>query len=117
MSVVPERLTPMHRQIAGKLTGPITKWIVLVVALGAAAGMGILNGKLIDVQDNEASSWLPGDAESTKVVDELSETVDPNNIPTLVVYYRSGGLTEDDLAQMDEQAAEIAETEGVTEQG
>jgi RND superfamily putative drug exporter len=107
----------MHRQIAGKLTGPVTKWIVLVVALVAAAGMSSLNAKLIDVQDNEASSWLPADAESTEVLDELSETVDPNDIPTLVVYYRDGGLTQDDLALMDEQAAEIAETDGVTEAG
>ncbi|MDZ5621472.1 MMPL family transporter [Nocardioides sp. HM23] len=107
----------MHRQIAGKLTGPVTKWIVLVVALVAAVGMSTLNAKLIDVQDNEASSWLPADAESTKVLDELSGTVDPNDIPTLVVYHRDGGLTEDDLAAMDEQAAEIAETEGVTDRG
>ncbi len=42
----------MHRQIAGKLTGPVTKWIVLVVALVAAAGMSSLNAKLIDVQEN-----------------------------------------------------------------
>ena len=91
----------MHRQIAGKLTGPVTKWIVLVVALVAAAGMSTLNAKLIDVQENEASSWLPADAESTKVLEELSETVDPNDIPTLVVYHRAGGLTEDDLGLMD----------------
>ncbi len=107
----------MHRQIAGKLTGPVTKWIVLVIALAAAVGMSTLNAKLIDVQENEASSWLPESAESTKVLEELSETVDPNDIPTLVVYNRDGGLTDDDLALMDEQAAEIAETEGVTDRG
>ncbi len=107
----------MHRQIAGKLTGPVTKWIVLVVALVAAAGMSTLNAKLIDVQDNEASSWLPADAESTQVLDELSETVDPNDIPTLVVYYRDGGLSDDDLALMDEHASKIAGTDGVTDRG
>ena len=107
----------MHRQIAGQLTGRVTKWIVLaawivifVVASGFAA-------KLTDVQNNEASSWLPASAESTKVLDELSTTVDPNNIPTLVVYHRSSGLTEDDFAAMDEQAAEIAEIDGVTDEG
>ena len=30
LSPPPERVDPMHRQIAGKLTGPVTKWIVLV---------------------------------------------------------------------------------------
>ena len=107
----------MHRQIAGKLTGRVTKWIVFaawiivfVVASGFAA-------KLTDVQNNEASSWLPASAESTEVLDELSTAVDPNDIPTLVVYDRSSGLTEDDLAAMDEQAAEIAKIDGVTSAG
>ena len=78
----------MHRQIAGKLTGKITKWIVLaawVVIFVVASGFA---AKLTDVQNNEASSWLPASAESTKVLDELSTTVDPNDIPTLVVYDR-----------------------------
>jgi len=107
----------MHRQIAGRLTGRVTKWvvaaawiIVFVVASGFAA-------KLTDVQNNEASSWLPASAESTKVLDELSTAVDPNDIPTLVVYDRSSGLTEDDLAAMDDQAAEIAKIDGVTSAG
>src|SRR6478735_5384970 len=107
----------MHRQITGRLTGRVTKWvvaaawiIVFVVASGFAA-------KLTDVQNNEASSWLPASAESTKVLDELSTAVDPNDIPTLVVYDRSSGLTEDDLAAMDEQAAEIAKIDGVTSAG
>ncbi len=78
-----------------------------------------LNAKLVDVQNNEASSWLPESAESTKVLEELSgsDTQDPpNDIPTLVVYSRDGGLTAADLAAMDEQAAKIAaDVEGVTD--
>jgi RND superfamily putative drug exporter len=107
----------MHAQIAGKLTSPVTKWIVAAAVLVLFVLLSPFYAKLADVQDNEASSWLPGDAESTEVLDELSETVDPNDIPTLVVYERDGGLTESDLAAMDEQAAEIAETEGVTDDG
>jgi RND superfamily putative drug exporter len=107
----------MHRQIAGKLTGPVTKWIVLGAAIVLVAIMAPLNGKLVDVQNNEASSWLPGSAESTKVVEELTGTVDPNDIPTLVVYHRPGGLTDADLAAMDEDATKIAEIKGVTDKG
>ncbi len=107
----------MHRQIAGKLTGRVTKWIVLVVWLGLAFGLGGLSAKLIDVQNNEASSWLPGSAESTKVVDQLSDTVNPNDIPTLVVYHRSSGLTDADLTAMDQQAQEMAKIKGVTKLG
>jgi RND superfamily putative drug exporter len=107
----------MHRQIAGTLTGKVTKWLVLLAWLVMLAVFGSLSSKLIDVQDNEASSWLPGSAESTKVLDEISETVDPNDIPTLVVYSREGGLTDDDLAAIEEQAQELAGVEGVTADG
>ena len=107
----------MHRQIAGSLTGRVTKWIVLVIALFLTVGMGVFSSKLASVQNNEASSWLPESAESTEVLDELSGTVDPNDIPTLVVYQRDGGLTEDDLAAMEEHGAEIAELKGVTDEG
>ncbi|TXL60657.1 MMPL family transporter [Aeromicrobium terrae] len=107
----------MHRQIAGKLTGRATKWIVLAFWVVLLMGTAPLGAKLIDVQNNEASSWLPQSAESTKVVEELTGTVSPNDIPTLVVYHRSSGLTADDLAAMDEQAAEIREIDGVTKAG
>jgi RND superfamily putative drug exporter len=107
----------MHRQIAGSLTGRITKWVVLVVAVVITGFMGMFSAKLADVQNNEASSWLPESAESTRVLEDLSESVDPNDIPTLVVYHRDGGLTDDDLAQMEADGPEIAELDGVTGQG
>ena len=90
----------MHRQIAGSLTNRITKWLVLAVAVVITGFMGMFSTQLADVQNNEASSWLPESAESTQVLEELSESVDPNDIPTLVVYHRDGGLTEEDLAQL-----------------
>jgi len=107
----------MHAEIAGKLTGRITKWLVVVAWLVLMATVGALSSKLIDVQNNEASSWLPESAESTKVLEELSEAVDPNDIPTLVVYHRASGLTESDLAAMDTQAQEMAKIDGVTDEG
>ncbi len=107
----------MHRQIAGSLTGRVSKWIVLVAVLVLTGIMGVFSAKLTSVQNNEASSWLPGSAESTKVLDELSQSVDPNDIPTLVVYHRDGGLTDDELAAMEADGKEIAELDGVTDQG
>jgi RND superfamily putative drug exporter len=107
----------MHRQIAGALTGRVTKWVVLAAVLVLTGIMGVFSTKLTSVQNNEASSWLPESAESTRVLDELSESVDPNDIPTLVVYHRDGGLSEADLAAMEEDGPEIAALDGVTEQG
>lgn len=107
----------MHRQIAGSLTGRVTKWVVLATMLLLTVFMAFFSSKLTSVQNNEASSWLPESAESTKVLEELSETVDPNDIPTLVVFHRDGGLTEADLAAMEKDGPEIAELDGVTDQG
>ena len=107
----------MHRQIAGKLTGPVTKWIVLVAVLLLTGVMAFLGGKLADVKNNEQSSWVPSSAESTRVADQLSKEINPNDIPTLVAYHRPGGLTDDDLAAIDEQAAEIADIDGVNSAG
>lgn len=97
----------MHRQIAGKLTGPITKWVVLVAILLIAGGLSSLAGKLIDVQNNETESWLPESAESTKAFDKLNQFQDEYDIGTIVVYYKKSGLSEADLAAIEEDAAEI----------
>jgi putative drug exporter of the RND superfamily len=103
----------MHRQIAGKLTGPVTKWLVLVawlVIVGVSSGFA---AKLTEVQNNEASSWLPASAESTRALEKMAPFQSPNAIPTVVVYERSSGLTEDDIAAATEDAAEFATLEGV----
>ncbi|KAA1427272.1 MMPL family transporter [Nocardioides antri] len=104
----------MHRQIAGSLTGPVTKWIVLVAVVLIAGGLGSLAGKLVDVQNNETQSWLPESAESTKAFDKLGEFQDEYDVGTTVVYYRASGLTEADLAAIEEQAAEIEELDGIS---
>jgi len=103
----------MHRQIAGKLTGPVTKWIVLGFWLIAMAAGGTFAGKLADVQNNEASSWLPGSAESTRALEKLEPFRDPNTIPTVVVYERDSGLTAEDVADAEADAIEFAKLEGV----
>ena len=79
----------MHRQIAGKLASPVTKWIVAVIAIFIFFPMAWMGSKLTDVQDNEASSWLPGSAESTRALDELKPFQDPNDIPTIDIETRA----------------------------
>src|SRR3954454_20453589 len=103
----------MHRQIAGKLTSPVTKWIVLVAWIVIWGVSGMFAQKLTDVQDNEASSWLPASAESTKALDKLAPFQDSNDIPTTVVYSRAGGLTPDDLAAIQGHVPEIQQMKGV----
>src|SRR4051794_21542948 len=106
----------MHRQIAGKLTSPVTKWIVLAAWVLVFMVSGMFASKLTDVQDNEASSWLPSSAESTKALDKLAPFQDENDLPTIVVYSRAGGLTQADLTASQGQVAEIQDMKGVTGQ-
>jgi RND superfamily putative drug exporter len=108
----------MHRQIAGKLTGRLTKWLVLgfwiLVLVGATAFAGPFGSKLSDVQSNEASSWLPQNAESTRALDQLKAFQDPNALPTVVVYEKQSGLSPADFAAMRAQVAGFQQLRGVT---
>ena len=104
----------MHRQIAGSLTGRTTKWIVVLFWLAVVAGLGSFAGKLTGVEDNQAQSWLPGDAESTQALAKLSAFQSPNAIPTIVVYEaRSGALNAEQLAAMKQAATRVSQLEGV----
>jgi RND superfamily putative drug exporter len=103
----------MHRQIAGRLTGRVTKWIVLAFWVVTVVVASTFAAKLTDVQNNEASSWLPSSAESTRALEKLGPFQDPNEIPTLVVYERDSGLTEQDRAAAADHAEEFATVDGV----
>ncbi|MBM7518978.1 MMPL family transporter [Nocardioides nitrophenolicus] len=105
----------MHRQIAGRLTGPVTKWIVLVAVIVIAGGLASFAGKLVDVQNNETESWLPESAESTKGFERLEAFQDPYDVGTTVVYYRASGLTDADLADIETQGGEIGKLDGVSD--
>ena len=107
----------MHRQIAGKLTGPVIKWFVLAVWLVLGIGSSVLGSKLIDVQDNQASSWLPGNAESTKALAKLEAFQSQNAIPTTVVYERTDGLSAADLAASQGRRAAVRRHRGRHRQG
>jgi RND superfamily putative drug exporter len=96
----------MGRSFASRVSHRRGKWFILVFWLVLAAASGPLAGALTDEQDNEVSSWLPGDAESTLAIERQTELgSDPDVIPAVVVYERSGGLTDADLAAVADDAA------------
>jgi RND superfamily putative drug exporter len=103
----------MHRQIAGRLTGRVTKWVVLVLWLIVAGVASSFAQKLADVQSNEASSWLPASAESTRALEKLAPFQNPNAIPTVVVYEREAGFSPEDIAAAKEDVKEFANLDGV----
>lgn len=66
--------------------------IVLIVAVPFAR-------KLTDAESNEASSYLPGNAESTKVLNLEKEFPSGQTVPAIVIYRRATGLTDADRAK------------------
>ena len=104
----------MNRQIAGWITHRWIKWVVLVLSLVLIGYMGSLAGKLTGVQENDIGSWLPGDAESTQVINESSSFTDADAIPVVVLYVRDAGITATDAAKAKADAAALAEVTSVS---
>src|SRR5829696_1547296 len=64
------------RRIAALPCGRWSKWVVLAFWIGLFAVAGPLAGKLNSAQQNDASAWLPHNAESTQVVDQAKVAAD-----------------------------------------
>jgi RND superfamily putative drug exporter len=82
--------------------GRRAKWIVfglwLALMFGALAAQ--LPTKFQEAEDNESTSFLPGDAESTKALNAVTELQDGERAAIVVVYRREGGLTDADNARI-----------------
>ncbi len=85
------------------------KWVALVLWLGLLAVMGPLAGKLSSVEKNDANSFLPGNAESTKVFNELQDFPGGDSVPVVIVYARTSGLTSADRAAIRQARSAIVD--------
>jgi RND superfamily putative drug exporter len=94
-------------------SGRVGKWVVAVFWLFVAAVSFGPAGQLTGEQENDSISWLPGEAESTQVLERMQAFRNPNEIPAIVVYEREGGVTEADLTAIGEQITEFNDLEGV----
>ncbi|PZS03996.1 MAG: hypothetical protein DLM56_07805, partial [Pseudonocardiales bacterium] len=84
--------------LAGAPTGRRTKWLFLLLWIGLMVVVSPLAGKLGDAENNDASSWLPHSAESTKVMNLTDEFPGAGNELAAVVYARTGPLAAADRA-------------------
>ena len=76
--------------------GRRAKWVVFAiwfVAIFIAAGPANLPGKFEDAESNEATSYLPGSAESTKALDATESLQKGEIAPAVIIYRRESGLT------------------------
>lgn len=91
----------MNRKLASAVCGPRTKYAVVafwIVTIAILAGFG---SRITEAENNQAASWLPGNAESTKVLEAQMSFQSPDTLPAVVVYQRDGGLTPADQAKID----------------
>jgi RND superfamily putative drug exporter len=98
----------MKQGAAHLVCGRRAKWLVLVLWVTVLFVTAPLAMKLTDAQDNDASSWLPGSAESTQVL-QISEDFRPEQIPAVVIYARESGLTARDRAEIAEDVRQLKE--------
>ena len=101
------------KKIAEIPAGSWTKWVVVgfwVVVLVLAFP---LSKKLTGAEKNDLKYWLPGSAESTKVLDVQSRFQSPNVFAGVVVYERPAGLTAADRAKAAADARRFAQIPGV----
>ncbi|GAA5017052.1 MMPL family transporter [Kitasatospora paranensis] len=96
-------------KLAALPCGRRSKWIVLVVWLVLLIAAVPLAGKLTGAENNEATSWLPGNAESTEVLDAQRAFFPTDTAQAVVVYQRDSGITVADRAEAVRDAAAFAQ--------
>src|SRR5690606_7301960 len=84
--------------------------VALVVWLVVAAFGGMAQGKLSQVQQNDAAAFLPSSAESTRAAEARSAFVEGQALPVLVVLTpeNGGAVTEAQFGAVQGFAAGIA---------
>jgi putative drug exporter of the RND superfamily len=90
--------------------GRRAKWIVFAVwfiAIFLAAGPANLPGKFEDAESNEATSYLPGEAESTKALNATESLQKGEIAPAVIVYRRDSGLTAADRQTIAEDVKQM----------
>ncbi len=88
------------RLLARIVSGRRSKWLVLVAWLVLAAAAAPLGAKLGTVTDDQTESFLPANAESTKVAALQKQFPGGQTANGLIVYQRDGGLNAADKARI-----------------
>ncbi|HET8813489.1 MAG TPA: MMPL family transporter [Solirubrobacterales bacterium] len=91
--------------------GRRAKWVVFglwFAAIFAAIGAD-LPGKFEEAENNEATSYLPGDAESTEALSATEALQKGEIAPTVIVFRRDSGLTAADRRTIVEDVEKMTE--------
>ena len=98
----------MLKRLVTLPAGKVGKWVLVVVWLGLVGVGGGFAAQLQEVQKNDAKTWLPSDAESTRAFDIFEDNfADTDTASAIVVYARDGGITAADRSKVDRDRAEF----------
>ena len=92
-------------------TALILVWFVMFGAGGASFG------RISDVSTNDQVQQLPASADATQVQVLQAEFRGDDVLPGVLIYERSGGLSEADQSAINAQIAELAQLDGVITDG
>ena len=100
--------------ISRALTWPGTrraKWIVVALWLVVFFGLNAANifDRFADAEQNRSVDYLPGKADSAKLIERVDEFPSGERFAAVVVYRRDGGLTAADRRAIGEDRGEFAD--------
>ena len=104
MSSSPHPTPTPSKSRRGTWVAIVAGLLLSVVVLGV---FGSMAGKLGGVQDNDIASWLPGDAESTEVIERTSEFASDDESPAIVAFVRDSGVTSADVVTVRDALVEL----------
>ena len=97
----------------------VRRWLVpaliVVVWLFVIGPLGSYSGRLAEVQENDASTFLPAEAESTQVQEASQRFSDSETIPAIVVYEFPDQAPPEALGAIAADSAAIQEIPGVVD--
>src|SRR3954447_7546379 len=103
-------MRPVRRSLFSRPATRRAKWIVFALWFVAIfiAMSAKLPEKFEDAENNEASSYLPESAESTKAL-KATESLQKGEIaPAVIIYRRDSGLTQADFATIEADVGKMA---------
>jgi RND superfamily putative drug exporter len=102
---------PVRGSLFTFVAGRRSKWVVFALWLAAIAiaGAADLPGKFEDAESNEATSYLPGDAESTAALNATESLQKGEIAPAVIVFRRESGLTPADFDTIEEDVGKMTQ--------
>ena len=89
------------RTLASVVSGRRSHWVVLALWIGLVAGLGPLAGKFESAQQNDQASFLPGSAESVRVLEAERGFGDGRPTVAAIVLRNVDGLTPGDRSAVE----------------